>query len=197
MPAEPERDPQSGEDGLRSWFRRYGWLVAAGAVALVVLLASWPLVSNAGLPWYDGRPEAVVAQPPTPVPAPATTEAPTAAPTENAAPPAPKRTKAPPRKPSTAAPTAPATTSAPVLLGPSNDNGLQLMLMTYCYTQRGMREAQLRSGTNPAEDNWECRTRNRRELINMRAACQWRYGTDAVARYSDPANAYTWRCYRD
>jgi hypothetical protein len=84
-----------------------------------------------------------------------------------------------------------------VLLGPGSEWELWLMLSRYCSDEHGTSQAQLRSGTSPAEGNWECRDRRGSGvLIDMNAACRHTYGGRAFARFSDADNALSWRCWR-
>jgi hypothetical protein len=173
------------------WLREHAWLLTVAGVAVVVLVCARVIINGAEPAWIAGAPVAA-----TPVPtAPATTTAPlTAAPAANPTPTA-RRTARPPRKPP-ARPRTPRPTPSPVLLGPDNEVGLWLLLRRYCAEVQGAREARLRSGFSPAEDNWECRGRGDQQLIDMTAACRHAYGSGAFARYGDADSALSWRCYR-
>jgi hypothetical protein len=168
-----------------AWLREYAWLLAAGGVAVVVLLCARALVGGAAPTWVAGVPVAarpVVTTAPEPAAAVATrthAELPT---TRARGPSSPARTPGP--------------TASPVLLGPGGEWELWLLLRRYCDEVHGAREAQVRSGLSPAENNWECRGRGRSVAIDMTAACRHAYGAGTFARYGDADNALSWRCYR-
>jgi hypothetical protein len=168
-----------------AWLREYAWLLAAGGVAVVVLLCARYLVGGAAPTWVAGEPVAARPLASTP-PAPAATATSAAAMlTSTRAPLAPT-----PRA------SAPRPTASPVLLGPGGDVELWLMLRRYCDEVHGARDAQLRSGFSPAENNWECRGRGGPVPVDLTAACRHAYGAGAFARYGDADDALSWRCYR-
>nr|AEM44249.1 hypothetical protein [uncultured bacterium] len=199
---------------VRRLGREYGWLLAAVGLAALVLVCSVPFVSGAGMSWTSGDPLAApvdVAPPaggatgagPQPPPGAPTSPAPTVT-----ASPSPTASKASSqRRPAsrTTSPTARRTTApppavapqAPVAVGPEGGAmGLWGMLRDYCQDIYRTDEAQLRYGTSQAEDNWECRRRGEDPLIDMQAACRRKYGSAAVARFSNRDDAFSWRCYR-
>lgn len=176
---------------LRRLTRQYGWLAAAGAFAVLVLVGSAPFASGPPPTWEPAEPAAAK---------PATTPAPD----EPTAPPATQTPSGPPATPSPAASRTTANPSvvrttprrSPVLLGPATTSALYDMLRNYCVAQYGSRDAQLRTGTSPAEGNWECQVPRENPLIDMTAACRGTYGNTAFAAYLDQNDAFSWRCYR-
>jgi hypothetical protein len=168
-----------------AWLREYAWLLAAGGVAVVVLLCARFLVGGAVPTWVAEEPVAARPVATTP-PAPAATTTGAAAMLSS--------TRAP--LPPTPRASTPRPTASPVLLGPGGDVGLWLMLRRYCDEAHGARDAQLRSGVSPAENNWECRGRGGPVPVDLTAACRHAYGAGAFARYGDADNALSWRCYR-
>jgi hypothetical protein len=183
----PDGDPdRRSAPRAVAWLREYAWLLAAGGVAVVVLLCGRVLVSGAAPTWVAGDPVGARPVGTTP-PAPADPEATGAA--------AALTSTMAPRPPSPPARTA-RPTASPVLVGPGSDMELWLLLRRYCDEVHGNREAQLRSGLGPAENNWECRGRGGSVGIDMTAACRHAYGAGAFARYGDADSALSWRCYR-
>lgn len=189
----------------RRWpLREYTWLIASGGLALIVLLGTRFLLPGPAPDWltitatgtHPGT-APTASRPPATSAAPHTTP-PTSRPSATAtARPTPKATSRTPRR-TPAAPTIRATrpVSAPVLLGPGGDGELWSMLNRYCAEVHDIRLAQLRYGRSPAENNWECRRRSRSILIDMTAACRHIYVSTAYARYGNPDDAFSWRCYR-
>lgn len=184
---------------IRLIARKYGWLAAAGGLAVVVMLCSAPLISQAGLTWNPAAPAPVSTAVPTQAPsAPAaapTTAIPLAAATATSAP-TPHRSTGTVEKRSTEKSGAPAVPSGPVLLGPADNAGLVRMLRDYCTAHYGIADAQLRQGTGQAENNWECRVRGKNPLIDMNVACRDKYGSTAFASYTNRNDALSWRCYQ-
>lgn len=195
LPAEPRGDR------LRRWGREYGGYVAAGVLALVVLICA-----VAGLPgrlavtWHPGAP--VAANPPSPA-----AQSPSeAAPSSPAAPsptPSRKPTKRPaaasrPRASSPARPPSP--TPSPKMLGPTDGWALSGIVDDYCDRRFDRSAALMRPWPGSgAEDNWACQRSRRRDdviMANMTDACGVRYGKGAAARYLDAKDPFSWRCYR-
>jgi hypothetical protein len=198
--------PAAATDRVRRWTRDYAWLLATAGVAAAVLLVSLPLLSKTGPTWNRGDPVAAASASPSPLPAaPAVADAPSpvpasASPSPTRRSPGPAQTKAranlrtsPSRTVEAAAP--------PVALGPADGYGLRDMLRGYCrakYPDANV-DASLRSGLDPATNNWECQISGVRDdpLIDMNAACRWRYPPSSFARFADAHNAFSWRCYRN
>ncbi|MEJ3745906.1 hypothetical protein WEI85_21765 [Actinomycetes bacterium KLBMP 9797] len=194
--------------GLRRIAHEYGWLAAAGGLALVVLLCSARFVAGTGLTWNSAAPVAVTSADVAGPEMPATTTPPTTAGTPTAAPPsaspsppkpAPSRTTRKPAPERTATTTRPAPStqpapSTPTLLGPNDDDGRWRMTDRYCkrmgqewYSQPGQR----------GDGNWYCVAWNRTPArVDMDTACRITYGTGAFAQASNSRDPQSWRCYR-
>jgi hypothetical protein len=177
--------------------RDYGWLLAAGALALAVLLCSIPVLSNAGATWKPGDAAPTIGLP---LAAPSEPLAMTSgiSPSPTWLPSSPNPSPMESRSRAKPAPPVPAT---PVLLGPASQSALKDMLTAYCRDKYGGSriDAELRSGTDPATNNWQCQIPKVRDdpLIDLTAACAWKFsGPGVFATFTDPHNAYSWRCYR-
>lgn len=188
---------------IPGWLREYGWLFASGTLALIVLIGSSYLLRGPDPVWRSDNAAAITttaANGATPTPAAlavtATPQRASGTPSATTSPSPRRSSTQPSRKPSARPRPSKTTAAAPVLLGPADDRQLWGMLSRYCAEVHDSHEAQLRSGTSPAEGNWECRRRGPDVLIDMTAACRHGYGSAAFARYSDRNNAFSWRCYR-
>jgi hypothetical protein len=206
-PAQTEAPAEPGSDRLRRWGREYGAYLAAGGLALVVLVCSVTGLSRAGMVWHPANPVAV-ASPSSPAPSPAPAVRPAS---PAAASPSPSRSRSAKRPVAAAAtrsqdPPAPAASPAPspVLLGPDSGRGVAQLVDAHC--RRSNRSAVL---LRPWPDagavgNWACQQEQRRgwprgadtDVADLDAACAQRYGRGAVARYLDAADPFSWRCYR-
>jgi hypothetical protein len=195
----PPRPAESTRDRLRRWGREYGGYVAAGALALVVLICSVTGVTRADLTWHPGIP--VAADPPS-----STGQSQSAAAESSPAAPSPTPSRKPTARPAAssrprtaASPTrSPSRRPSPTLLGPADGWGLSAMVDDYCRRRFDRSAVLVRPWQGSgAEDNWACQRRRRYDLImaNMTDACVLRYG-NAVARYLDAKNPFSWRCYR-
>jgi hypothetical protein len=81
------------------------------------------------------------------------------------------------------------TARSPVLLGPLTGE----RLAAYCRAHYG--PAITAAST---DDGWTCWPPDSgRGLIDMDAACRWRYGDAGWAGMTNDDNPNTWRCYRD
>ncbi|MDG4765688.1 hypothetical protein O7632_16515 [Solwaraspora sp. WMMD406] len=214
---QPPRAPVDEPDRFLDVARRYGWLVAAGGVAAVVLLCSAPFVSGSGLLWSPAdssdvltpvspsAPDDATAAPPTPTPSPTpTVDAPASGVgSDGGQVPAdqPRTAPAPSTPATSAAPTPVATTPAapvePVLLGPASNEELYPILDGYCKDEYGWQSmARLRDWPGPAQDNWRCTRRGEDPVIDVARACARRYGGEVTAAALDDRDAFSWRCYR-
>ncbi|MDR7277845.1 hypothetical protein [Catenuloplanes atrovinosus] len=199
--------------GLRRYLRDYAWIIVAIVLAVAVALCSLPFTSRLAPSWKAGAPASsasVLAGLAAATAAAAGPDAtPTAAPTPSAEPGSPtpvpsptrSRTSAGTPRPASPAPgratnTAPGPRTTTALLGPVSGGELQATIRLYCWQEFGASEARLRSGTDPATDNWECRGHGFHDLVDMHALCSWRHGTGAYAAFTDRHDAYSWRCYR-
>jgi hypothetical protein len=164
-------------------------LLAAGGLAVVVLICSRSLFNGPDPTWSSGPP--VTPSPVTASPSRAGLPSPTVKPSPTSSA---RRATRPARKPTPRTRTSQAAPT--VLVGPANEWELWFMLQRYCSDVHRAREARMRSGPSPAEGNWECRGRTTSVLIDMTAACRHTYGSAVFARYTDRNNAMSWRCYR-
>lgn len=196
-------DPPTPIQWLRRIAREYGWLAAAGGLALAVLLCSARFVAGTGLTWNAADPvalatesTAVTAPAPTTPPAPTGTR--TAKPSPSQSKPTPTRTTTRPAPERTTTTKPPSTTkpapSGPTLLGPDDDGERWRMTDRYCkrfgqewYSQPGQR----------GDGNWYCVAWNRMPArVDMDAACRITYGNGAFARTTNDRDPQAWRCYR-
>jgi hypothetical protein len=199
--AQPSPPAEPRGDRLRRWGREYGGYVAAGALAVVVLICAVAGVPGGlAMTWHAGTP--VAAGPPSPAaqsqsglahPSPAS---PSAAPSR-------RPTKRPPdasRPRAATSPARPSPTPSPKMLGPTDGWALSGIVDDYCQRRFDRSAVLVRPWPGSgAEDNWGCqRPRRRGDVImaNMTDACVVRYGKGAVARYLDAKDQFSWRCYR-
>jgi hypothetical protein len=194
-----DRPAEPTGDRLRRWGREYGGYLAAGVLALVVLICSVSALDQAGVTWHSGDP--LAASPPSSA---AESPSPDASPSPSAASPSPTPSRRPAKRtaPKPASRPSAARSSAtprPRLLGPSDGAALVAMVDDYC-DRRFDRSAGLRRPwpDSGAVDNWVCQHRRQRDPIpvNMTDACALRYGSNAVARYLDAKDPFSWRCFR-
>lgn len=192
-------------DRLRRWGKEYGGYVAAGAVAIVVLVCATTALTDKDATWHAGEPVAAEVSS-----ALAGTGSPVV---RDAASPAIGRSPSASRSPAqrtTSAPQPSGTTSAsasrspsrspspsPALLGPASGSSLREMVNAYCSQEfRGFAVLRRQSG---ATNNWVCQYRQqsqwRTQSVNMTDVCVHRYGKGAVASYSDAKDPLSWRCY--
>jgi hypothetical protein len=200
LPAEP------ASERLRRWGRDYGGYVAAGALAVAVLICSAAGVSQVAMTWHPGA-GAAVASPSSAGPSPS----PAAQPALPLASPSPSPSRQPTRRPAAAAaprsqtpPPGPSASAKPRLLGPDDADGVRDMVNDQC--RRSNRSATLLRPWpgSGAMDNWACKRRHGREdnerddtvVVNMTDVCVQRYGSGMVASYLDAKDPFSWRCYR-
>jgi hypothetical protein len=190
-PAEPTRDR------LHRWGREYGGYLAAGVVALVVLICAVTGLPGADMTWHAGSPGA--AEPPPAV------QSPSAAVESSPAGPSPTPTRTPTKRPAAASrprsassPTRSPSPAAPTMLGPADGWALAGIVNDYCDRRFDRSGVLLRPWQGSgAEDNWACQRRRRTDVImaNMTDACVVRYGSGSMARYLNAKDPFSWRCY--
>jgi hypothetical protein len=194
--------PPPGEprgDRLRRWGREYGGYVAAGALALVVLICAVAgLPGRLAITWHPGNPVAAYppspgAQSPSEVVPPSPSHTPSRKPTKHPA------AASRPRAAASAART-PSPTPSPKMLGPSDSWALSGIVNDYCDRRFDRSAVLVRPWPGSgAVDNWACQRSRRRDdviMANMTDACVVRYGKRAAARYLDAKDPFSWRCYR-
>lgn len=184
----------SRAERARRWGREYGGFVAAGVVAVVVLICSATALSQTGVTWHQGTPVAADSPSYTPSPVPSSPRkrppSPTGRPVERAK--ATVAERAPSPTPKKTSPTA-----ALRAVGPDDSWGLGRMLNEYCQ-RRFDRYAALTRRDGGATNNWACVRRRGSDstIINMTDACVSEYGSGTIARYTNAQDPFSWRCYR-